>query len=47
MSAQIDVVDINDNTNDNNDQPPVVSTEDVQQEDVKPKAKATPRAKAT
>jgi hypothetical protein len=51
MSAQIDVVDISDNTNDNNAQPPVVSTEDapqeeVKQEEVKPKAKAKPRAKA-
>jgi hypothetical protein len=51
MSAQIDVVDISDNTNDNNAQPPVVSTEDapqeeVKQEEVKPTAKAKPRAKA-
>ena len=41
MTIQIDVVDINDNTNDNNDVPPV---EEVKPEEVKPKAK--PRAKA-
>ena len=51
MTTQNGVVDISDNTNDNNDKPPVVSTEHVQQEEVKqeevkPKAKAKPRGKS-
>ena len=41
MTTQIEVADINDNTTDNNDVPPV---EEVKPEEVKPKAK--PRAKA-
>ena len=39
MTTQIDVVDINDNTNDNTDVLPV--REEVKQEEVKPKASKT------
>jgi hypothetical protein len=42
MTTQIDVVDINDNTNDITDDSPV----EVKPEEVKPKAKAKPRAEA-
>ena len=46
MTTQIEVVDINDNTNDNDEFPAVeeVKSEEVKSEEVKPKAK--PRAKA-
>ena len=43
MTTQIDVVDINEYTNDNTEEPPA---EEVKPEEVKPKAKAKPRAKA-
>ena len=45
MATQSDVVDINDNSNENNDNIDETPVEAVRPEEVKPKAKSKPRAK--